>query len=89
MFQSESVKRFINLSTPFYYYDLDILEKNLFNLKNSLKTYNKVHFSVKSNSNPRILRIIKNFNLGIDAVLPLEILYSLVWVNLMRRLSME
>ncbi len=73
MFQSESVKRFINLSTPFYYYDLDILEKNLFNLKNSLKTYNKVHFSVKSNSNPRILRIIKNFNLGIDAVSANEI----------------
>lgn len=73
MFQSELVKRFINLSTPFYYYDLDILEKNLFNLKNSLKTYNKVHFSVKSNSNPRILRIIKNFNLGIDAVSANEI----------------
>tara|TARA_X000000950_G_scaffold217323_1_gene261499 strand:- start:646 stop:1797 length:1152 start_codon:yes stop_codon:yes gene_type:complete len=73
VFQSESVKRFINLSTPFYYYDLDILEKNLFNLKNSLKTYNKVHFSVKSNSNPRILRIIKNFNLGIDAVSANEI----------------
>ena len=73
MFQSELVKRFINLSTPFYYYDLDILEKNLFNLKNSLETYNKVHFSVKSNSNPRILRIIKNFNLGIDAVSANEI----------------
>lgn len=73
MFQSELVKRFINLSTPFYYYDLDILEKNLFNLKKSLKTYNKVHFSVKSNSNPRILRIIKNFNLGIDAVSANEI----------------
>ena len=73
MLQSELVKRFINLSTPFYYYDLDILEKNLFNLKNSLETYNKVHFSVKSNSNPRILRIIKNFNLGIDAVSANEI----------------
>ena len=73
MFQSELVKRFINLSTPFYYYDLDILEKNLLNLKNSLKPFNKVHFSVKSNSNPRILRIIKNFNLGIDAVSANEI----------------
>lgn len=73
MFQSESVKRFINLSTPFYYYDLDILEKNLLNLKNSLKPFNKVHFSVKSNTNPRILSVIKNFNLGIDAVSANEI----------------
>ena len=73
MFQSELVKRFINLSTPFYYYDLDILEKNLLNLKNSLKPYNKVHFSVKSNTNPRILSVIKNFNLGIDAVSANEI----------------
>ena len=73
MFQSELVKRFINLSTPFYYYDLDILEKNLLNLKNSLKPFNKVHFSVKSNTNPRILSVIKNFNLGIDAVSANEI----------------
>lgn len=73
MFQSELVKRFINLSTPFYYYDLDILEKNLLNLKNSLKSFNKVHFSVKSNTNPRILSVIKNFNLGIDAVSANEI----------------
>lgn len=73
MFQSELVKRFINLSTPFYYYDLEILEKNLLNLKNSLKPYNKVHFSVKSNTNPRILSVIKNFNLGIDAVSANEI----------------
>tara|TARA_B100001057_G_scaffold491110_1_gene580687 strand:- start:1290 stop:2441 length:1152 start_codon:yes stop_codon:yes gene_type:complete len=73
VFQSELVKRFINLSTPFYYYDLDILEKNLLNLKNSLKPFNKVHFSVKSNTNPRILSVIKNFNLGIDAVSANEI----------------
>ena len=73
MFQSELVKRFINLSTPFYYYDLDILEKNLLNLKNTLKPFNKVHFSVKSNTNPRILSVIKNFNLGIDAVSANEI----------------
>ena len=73
MFQSKLVKRFINLSTPFYYYDLDILEKNLLNLKNSLKPFNKVHFSVKSNTNPRILSVIKNFNLGIDAVSANEI----------------
>ena len=73
MFQSELVKRFINLSTPFYYYDLDILEKNLLNLKNTLKPFNKVHFSVKSNTNPRILSVIKNFNLGIDAVSSNEI----------------
>ena len=73
MFQSELVKRFINLSTPFYYYDLEILEKNLLNLKNTLKPFNKVHFSVKSNTNPRILSVIKNFNLGIDAVSANEI----------------
>jgi len=73
VFQSELVKRFINLSTPFYYYDLDILEKNLLNLKNTLKPFNKVHFSVKSNTNPRILSVIKNFNLGIDAVSANEI----------------
>ena len=68
MFSSGLLKRFNKLSTPFYYYDIEILNRNLNSLSNSLKPYNKVHFSVKSNTNPRILNIIKQNGIGIDAV---------------------
>ena len=68
MFSSGLLKRFNKLSTPFYYYDIEILNRNLITLSNCLKPNNKVHFSVKSNTNPRILNIIKQNGIGIDAV---------------------
>ena len=68
MFSSDLVKKFNNLPTPFYYYDTGILKNNLKSLNNYLRSNNKVHFSVKSNTNKRILEIVKSYNLGIDAV---------------------
>tara|TARA_B100001564_G_scaffold224693_1_gene189411 strand:- start:1127 stop:2278 length:1152 start_codon:yes stop_codon:yes gene_type:complete len=73
VFSSEIVKRFESLSTPFYYYDLSTLENNLISLTNCLADYNKVHFSVKSNTNTKILNLIKGYGLGIDAVSSNEI----------------
>ncbi len=77
MFSSEIVKRFKNLSTPFYYYDISILEKNLKLLSDCLEDFNKVHFSVKSNTNPKLLNLIKSYGLGIDAVSSNEIKHCL------------
>ena len=77
MFSSDLLKKFNNLPTPFYYYDIDILGNNLKSLSNSLRYNNKVHFSVKSNTNKRILEIVKSYNLGIDAVSYNEIKYCL------------
>jgi len=68
MFSSELLKKFTKLQTPFYFYDTDILRDNLKSLSNCLKTNNKVFFSVKSNTNQKILNIINNYQLGIDAV---------------------
>tara|TARA_Y100000768_G_scaffold382470_1_gene362869 strand:+ start:579 stop:1730 length:1152 start_codon:yes stop_codon:yes gene_type:complete len=77
VFSSEIVKRFKNLSTPFYYYDISILEKNLKLLSDCLEDFNKVHFSVKSNTNPKLLNLIKSYGLGIDAVSSNEIKHCL------------
>lgn len=68
MFSSQLLKKFTELPTPFYFYDTDILRENLKSLSNCLKTNNKVFFSVKSNTNPKILNIISDHKLGIDAV---------------------
>jgi diaminopimelate decarboxylase len=77
VFSSAIVKRFKNLSTPFYYYDISILENNLKLLSNCIEDFNKVHFSVKSNTNPKLLNLIKSYGLGIDAVSSNEIKHCL------------
>lgn len=62
-------KKFSVLPTPFYYYDLDVLKTTLDLIKGESDRYgNKVHYAVKANANPRILRIISSFGFGADCV---------------------
>lgn len=68
MFNSSLLNRFKSLKTPFYYYNLDILNQNISELFSSIEENNKVHFALKSNSNKKLLEIIKSSGIGIDAV---------------------
>lgn len=56
--------------TPFYFYDLELLEGTLDALKSALAPHPsfKVHFAMKANCNPRILRTISQAGLGADCV---------------------
>jgi diaminopimelate decarboxylase len=63
------IEKFKSLTTPFYYYDLDILRSTLDVVKKeSVNSGFKVHYAVKANSNPRILRIISSYGFGADCV---------------------
>ena len=63
------IKEFEQLRTPFYYYDLNLLQKTLEEInKYSEKENYHVHYAIKANANPEILRIIKESGLGIDCV---------------------
>ena len=63
------IKEFEQLRTPFYYYDLNLLQKTLEEInKYSTKENYHVHYAIKANANPEILRIIKESGLGIDCV---------------------
>ena len=63
------IKEFEPLRTPFYYYDLNLLQKTLEEInKYSAKENYHVHYAIKANANPEILRIIKESGLGIDCV---------------------
>ena len=63
------IKEFEQLRTPFYYYDLNLLQKTLEEInKYSAKENYHVHYAIKANANPEILRIIKESGLGIDCV---------------------
>jgi len=65
--------------TPVYVYDRQQIEKNYLNLKNAFTKYypnTDIHYSVKANSNPHILKIFKDLGCGADCSSPNE--YRLV-----------
>jgi len=72
------VEQFKQLNTPFYYYDIELLRATLGTIKK--ETGNKpfhVHYAVKANANPRILKEIAFFGFGADCVSGNEILAAL------------
>lgn len=57
------------LPTPFYYYDVKLLQDTLDMGKNEAGKYGyHAHYAVKANANPRILSIIAENGLGADCV---------------------
>lgn len=57
-------------TTPFYYYDFRILQKTLEAAKKAVVENNNyhLHYAVKANSNPQILKKISQAGLGADCV---------------------
>ncbi len=63
------VDKFKTLETPFYYYDMDLLSQTLSTIKTESGKYGyEVHYAVKANSNPTILKFICAGGLGADCV---------------------
>ena len=55
--------------TPFYYYDMDILHETLAEVNRQIDGHPfKVHYAVKANGNPHILKTIASHGLGADLV---------------------
>lgn len=55
--------------TPFYYYNMELLEATLNEIKSCTEGLPyKVHYAVKANANERILRTIQEAGLGVDCV---------------------
>jgi len=68
-------KRF---GTPSYVYSYDKIKNNIKNFKKNFKTINPlICFSVKSNSNLKILNLINKFGLGADVVSKGELIRAL------------
>jgi diaminopimelate decarboxylase len=67
-------EKFTKLQTPFYYYDMDLLEKTLSLVKGESEKYDfNVHYAIKANANDRILEKIRQKGFGIDCVSGYEI----------------
>ena len=64
--------------TPSYVYSYNKIKNNINNFKNNFKTINPIIcFSVKSNSNLKILNLINKYGLGADVVSKGELLKAL------------
>ncbi len=78
MFTKDIIEKFGQIRTPFYFYDIDILERTLGIIRTEAKKYNfQIHYAIKANANPKILKIISNKGIGADCVSGNEILRSL------------
>lgn len=72
------LERFQQLDTPFYYYDLALLNETINAIKKEIKGKPYVvHYAVKANGNPTILKAIAAHGLGADLVSGGEIAASL------------
>lgn len=56
--------------TPFYYYDTALLERTLGELRKEAGRHDNfvVHYAIKANANPKVLRLIAAAGLGADCV---------------------
>lgn len=61
--------KFESLATPFYYYNMELLQETLDMVKTEAGRYGyHIHYAVKANANPRLLSTIAANGLGADCV---------------------
>jgi diaminopimelate decarboxylase len=64
------IEKLQSIQTPFYYYDADLLRQTLRTINEEAARHEGfvVHYAVKANANPRVLRVIREAGLGADCV---------------------
>ncbi|PCJ83521.1 MAG: diaminopimelate decarboxylase [Flavobacteriales bacterium] len=69
MFAPELIKKYQSIPTPFYYYDLKVLDETLHRLKSAADKYGYVvHYAMKANANDKIIQLISDYGFGADCV---------------------
>lgn len=79
MMHKISADKFKDIRTPFYYYDTEILKQTLEAIKKEIgdKPNYHLHYAVKANANPKVLKQISQAGFGADCVSGGEIRASL------------
>lgn len=69
MFNQEILSRFEAIETPFYYYDLRLLDDTLESCKKAADKFGfHVHYAMKANFNPEVLKAVCSKGFGADCV---------------------
>lgn len=79
MMHKISADKFKDIRTPFYYYDTELLTQTLEAIKKEIgdKPNYHLHYAVKANANPKVLKLISQAGFGADCVSGGEIRASL------------
>ena len=78
MFSPALLQQFENKETPFYYYDMGLLNQTLDQVKQYAQQYDfHVHYALKANFNEPILKAIRNKGFGADCVSGNEVLKAI------------
>ena len=64
------IEKLEQIQTPFYYYDTELLRKTLRTINEEAGRHEGfvVHYAIKANANPKLLKIIREAGLGADCV---------------------
>lgn len=64
------IEKFGGITTPFYYYDSEVLQQTLdaINAETSKHENYHVHYAIKANANASVLKVIQKAGLGVDCV---------------------
>ena len=69
MFNREITEKFRHIHTPFYYYDLGLLNATISRCLHEAERHGfHLHYALKANSNSKILDIISSYGFGADCV---------------------
>lgn len=69
MFSKEILAGFDTRTTPFYFYDLELLDETLSACKRAADQYGfHVHYAMKANFNSEVLKAIQAYGMGADCV---------------------
>lgn len=69
MFSANTISKFQQINTPFYFYDMDLLRRTIFAANDAAKPGNfHIHFAMKANFEERILKELLANGFGADCV---------------------
>lgn len=65
----KNIKQFSSYKTPFYWYEMGLLQETLQVVKDESEKYGfQVHYAIKANANKPILNMIQSYGFGADCV---------------------
>lgn len=70
LIDQENILKFKEVHTPFYFYNTALLKETLQKIKKEISTHKNyiVHYAIKANANPKLLRLIAQAGFGADCV---------------------
>lgn len=70
LIDQENILRFKEVHTPFYFYNTVLLKETLQKIKKEISAHKNyiVHYAIKANANPKLLRLIAQAGFGADCV---------------------